>query len=309
MNNTINDLELKVISLYQNGLLQREISKELRIDVKKVRRILKDNNVPVFTRTIDCSWCGNEFTTKYRHQNNCSEKCRSKFNKKNRGGKQNCIGCLKVFYKYKTTEYCSIECKRITQDKLKNKKELLSRLIRAIDPSRHKKCRTCNSTFYAPNLKKQYCSDSCRPQHINSPKEFTRRCKECGRHFITNLSKRINCSDVCRKRYSNRMDEIRRRSRLRENGKIDWSISLDRLIIRDKSICHICSCTVDKNDYEITKEGHFIAGENYPSIDHVVPVSKGGTHTWGNIKLAHRKCNWEKGNDENVQSKETFEAI
>ena len=41
----------------------------------------------------------------------------------------------------------------------------------------------------------------------------------------------------------------------------------------------------------------FISGNNYPSIDHVIPVSKGGTHTWDNVKLAHRHCNTMKSND------------
>lgn len=41
----------------------------------------------------------------------------------------------------------------------------------------------------------------------------------------------------------------------------------------------------DKNPYH----------EHYPNVEHVIPISKGGTHTWDNVKLAHRKCNWEKG--------------
>ena len=36
---------------------------------------------------------------------------------------------------------------------------------------------------------------------------------------------------------------------------------------------------------------------NYPSIDHTVPVSKGGTHTWDNVQLAHFYCNRVKGNN------------
>lgn len=35
----------------------------------------------------------------------------------------------------------------------------------------------------------------------------------------------------------------------------------------------------------------FIAGNMYPSIDHVRPLSRGGLHEWGNVKLAHRICN------------------
>jgi len=42
----------------------------------------------------------------------------------------------------------------------------------------------------------------------------------------------------------------------------------------------------------------FIAGNMYPSIDHVVPLSRGGLHEWGNVKLAHRICNSiKKDND------------
>lgn len=33
-----------------------------------------------------------------------------------------------------------------------------------------------------------------------------------------------------------------------------------------------------------------------PSLDHVLPLSKGGTHTWDNVQLAHLRCNVSKGN-------------
>ncbi|MDT2396282.1 HNH endonuclease [Enterococcus avium] len=26
-------------------------------------------------------------------------------------------------------------------------------------------------------------------------------------------------------------------------------------------------------------------------MDHVIPISKGGTHSWDNVRLAHRHCN------------------
>ncbi|WP_210434349.1 HNH endonuclease [Virgibacillus sp. SK37] len=53
----------------------------------------------------------------------------------------------------------------------------------------------------------------------------------------------------------------------------------------------MCENKVNHNDFEVTEEGYYIAGDDYPSIEHVIPISKGGTHTWDNVKLAHRKCN------------------
>ena len=32
-------------------------------------------------------------------------------------------------------------------------------------------------------------------------------------------------------------------------------------------------------------------GANYPSIDHIIPVSRGGLHSWDNVRLAHFLCN------------------
>lgn len=116
-------------------------------------------------------------------------------------------------------------------------------------------------------------------------------CKECGTIFEGACGHSCYCSDICRKRAERRRCEVRRRHKLRENGEVDYSISLERLIKRDHNRCHICGGLCDCDDFVYSDAGWFIAGDRYPSIDHVLPVSKGGTHSWGNVKLAHRKCN------------------
>lgn len=113
--------------------------------------------------------------------------------------------------------------------------------------------------------------------------------------FMTELgSSKTYCSEECSQRYARRTNKLRRNKRLRNNGDIDYDISLDRLVSKHKGICYLCNDKVDKEDYRTTKEGHFIAGDTYPSVDHVIPISKGGTHTWDNVKLAHRRCNYIK---------------
>lgn len=77
------------------------------------------------------------------------------------------------------------------------------------------------------------------------------------------------------------------------SGKQD-NITLDALIERDGGICYLCGG-------EVEERRKFKRGQPrgdmrfYPSVDHVVPISRGGEHTWENVKLAHRSCNSRKG--------------
>ncbi|MCO1599837.1 HNH endonuclease [Desulfosporosinus nitroreducens] len=125
-------------------------------------------------------------------------------------------------------------------------------------------------------------------------------CAECGAEFESIHHNAKYCSDVCRKRIENRYKEVSRRKQLKRNGKIDYSITLPKLIIRDNGICALCGVQVDVEAYD--NDGDiFIAKGMYPSIDHIIPVSKGGTHTWDNVQLAHCKCNADKNDSLNLK--------
>ena len=120
-------------------------------------------------------------------------------------------------------------------------------------------------------------------------------CKNCGKDFcqmITGYNSTAYCSEKCQKRWYNRKACDKRHKKLMSREH-DTDISLEKLYQRDHGICYLCGGVCDWADGE-EKDGTFIAGPMYPSVDHVVPVSKGGTHTWANIKLAHRDCNTKK---------------
>lgn len=110
-------------------------------------------------------------------------------------------------------------------------------------------------------------------------------CPVCG--TITDRPK--YCSDRCMNKASNHNHEVRRR-KIIERQMVDKDITLEGLFRRDKGRCYICGLDCSWDDYAI-KDGVKIAGYFYPSIDHVVPLSKGGLHAWGNVRLAHRRCN------------------
>jgi 5-methylcytosine-specific restriction endonuclease McrA len=56
---------------------------------------------------------------------------------------------------------------------------------------------------------------------------------------------------------------------------------------RDKKTCQICLVLVDMS----LRWPH----PGSPELDHVVPVSRGGAHTYANVRLTHRICNLRKG--------------
>jgi len=124
----------------------------------------------------------------------------------------------------------------------------------------------------------------------------TRECVVCGKQFVSRNGL-MTCSGKCNKKHQKRFKKqskhVRRAKKL-ANGPIDRDISLERLVKRDRNVCHICGRKCDARDFRADASGNFIAGVNYPSIDHVMPLSKGGTHTWDNVKLAHHRCNWVK---------------
>lgn len=140
----------------------------------------------------------------------------------------------------------------------------------------------------------------CKCSFVSKRKPRINHCCVCG----AEIDKYLKKCDACKEEYRLTMLPVKRsqqnaHSRLREarakaNGKIDWTVNLQELISRDQSVCALCGELVNVNDYTV-RDGVFIAGNSYPSIDHIIPLSKGGAHTWSNVQLAHRACNSRKG--------------
>ena len=66
-------------------------------------------------------------------------------------------------------------------------------------------------------------------------------------------------------------------------------ITLSKLIKRDGLTCAICGL-------QCIYGGDYLA-DLYPTMDHIIPLSKGGGHTWNNVQVAHRRCNLYKSNN------------
>ena len=82
----------------------------------------------------------------------------------------------------------------------------------------------------------------------------------------------------------------RRRQRLASSTSakrlpLSEAITVKRLIVRDKGKCQLCGCrvTIRRNQNEYP--------DNLATIDHIIPIAKGGVHDWSNVQLACWKCN------------------
>ena len=214
-----------------------------------------------------------------------------------------CATCGKTFTKRKpTSKYCCKECQYKGQ--IRNRPTAV--------------CSTCGRTFTVERDRKgMYCSRECqhksmeivanyqtraklstdyKRQYNDAVKWMMRmgrklqyeqacikRCEVCGVMFNALQANGKYCSQTC----WNRHDNARRDKRIYRNGKPDLSISLTKLYMRDGGVCQLCGKEIDF-DCDCNSD-------DYPSIDHIVPIAHGGVHEWSNVQLACRGCNWKKG--------------
>ena len=167
-------------------------------------------------------------------------------------------------------------------------------------------CDNCRKIQHAERLaqiadekaERQRQQKKARQEKTKAKAEAKQKAEEARRHScavcgaITIRPK--YCSKACANKAQNKAREIRRRTAI-ANAMIDNDITLEALYKRDGGVCHICGMQCNYDDYIVSNQT-IITGDYYPSIDHVKPLSKGGAHSWDNVKLAHRRCNTHKGN-------------
>lgn len=122
-------------------------------------------------------------------------------------------------------------------------------------------------------------------------------CRVCGQPFLPG-ARLVTCSKACAARPPISQEERLERRRERWRRK-NWSrraalrsvpsepYTLAEIAARDGFRCQLCG---HKVDMQITAPH-----PRSPSIDHVVPLAKGGDDTRANVQLAHRYCNTSKG--------------
>jgi len=254
-------------------------------------------------KTKACLVCGNlfEVNKRYPRKKFCCRKCNDKFKHTNKltQYEYTCCTCGKTYHpKQKNrNKYCSRECcerKPALLIKCKQNPAVTNKIINNFIISYSNKvniCNECGKVFISKqNNHSDFCSLKCYFYYNNSKKhnESILECKECGAKFFNRYGdkRRVFCSDGCSKRFNRRIRKARKR--VAKDNAIVNSFSLYQILIRDNYKCGICGEQIDVS----LPSNHKMSA----TIDHVIPLSKDGSHCWNNVQAAHLSCNSKKGN-------------
>lgn len=122
-------------------------------------------------------------------------------------------------------------------------------------------------------------------------------CLVCDTHFLATWWGRSTnraCSEACEEQLrSDRKRDGKHRRRARQRSAYVAPVSRTAIYTRDKWICGICHRAIPK--------GISVPHPMAATIDHIVPLSLGGTHEPANVRAAHFQCNSRRGNRGNPE--------
>ena len=132
----------------------------------------------------------------------------------------------------------------------------------------------------------RFCSEKCRVDHHaarhRAEPVAERQCKGCGVSFMPKGTAHVYCTTECKYRVWYPKKRAQRRARL--VGDVDPI----RVFDRDDWACQICGIDTPRE-----LRGSF--EPQAPELDHIIPLSKGGEHSYRNTQCTCRQCNGAKG--------------
>lgn len=155
-------------------------------------------------------------------------------------------------------------------------------------------CR-CGKQFTTSVGGNKCCSLECRWKLRK-----TDNCEHCGMEYVPMKGQRM-CSLACRKaskkesriasrklRKQKGLNHRKHRERARRYGVPYETIMLSKVLERDGPTCMLCGSPTN-----LTAR---VPHPRSATLDHVIPMSKGGAHLYSNVQIAHFICNSKRGN-------------
>jgi 5-methylcytosine-specific restriction endonuclease McrA len=189
------------------------------------------------------------------------------------------------------------------------------RRAQKLNTQHERQCTECGQPFTTSEARQVLCSRACRSRVAQRRTTVTRypdrvtlarrtlnqvaplvivptagegawtagNCALCSEPFVSRL-RTITCSIQCQARLkADRMHEKGHRYRARLRAAYVAPVNRALIYLRDEYTCQLCHLPVDMT----TLSPQPFA----PSLDHVIPLARGGTHELNNVQLAHVICN------------------
>lgn len=214
-----------------------------------------------------------------------------------------CMECGEGFLRAsgRPQSYCSRQCTHAEARRRATSSAL------PFTPVRFGACVECDKPIVLRN-NRIVCSVGCANERAKAGARARTRagftpmpltCAECDRSFSTEYGKPRTrfCSDKCARRASKRTSRPRERARLRL-VRVE-SVDPFRVFDRDGWRCQCCRKPTPK-----VRRGTY--HPRAPELDHIIPLSKGGEHSYCNTQLLCRACNGAKSDTDGGQQMRLF---
>lgn len=140
-------------------------------------------------------------------------------------------------------------------------------------------CANCGEWFASRQRATRMCPNPIcqyvRARGSNHSRIYTKTCMWCSYPFTTSQPSQVRCSTACVKQWT---------AALKGDNPRPWRVHATHVYKRDSRVCHLCGLPTlkawDPNDM----------GRS-PSLDHIIPRSKGGSDEPSNLATAHFRCN------------------
>lgn len=219
---------------------------------------------------------------------------------RDKGRQATCRGCLSRFAPRGRWHslFCSRECYQRDKRARGNWLHLMRCEYR---PAESCECVQCGSPFMPTCSSATVCSEGCRrvKQRIGQRRRMSGGdppCHHCGTAFTPTRKHQRLCSSEClravlkQRRAANREQKKRREHALRAlvRGRQAERFSPIDIFKRDHWRCQRCGIRC------LPRYAH--GDMRSPTLDHIIPISKGGDHTRANTQLLCNGCNCAKSN-------------
>ena len=160
---------------------------------------------------------------------------------------------------------------------------------------KQKTCMYCNAVFEPRSGRSKYCR-TCAPI-VHAKQRYTwfennreRNSDKCLDYYYTHLEALHAYGKNWRKENQDkrRVNQHNRRARIKGNGGTLPPDAEDVLFKQQSGLCYLCN-----NPFPMLNDP--------ASIDHKIPISRGGSNDISNVALAHLSCNLQKGTKTDIE--------